>query len=170
MAVISLTLSIAAPRQRCFDLARSIDVHLRSTSATDERAVAGVSEGLIGLGQEVTWEARHFGIRQRFTSRITAYDPPRHFRDEMIRGAFHRFAHDHEFVAEAEARTTMIDRLEFAAPGGLLGRLVDKLVLERYLRRFLIERNQAIRRIAESDEWKQYLRSGSGGLGAEPPR
>jgi ligand-binding SRPBCC domain-containing protein len=157
MAKIELTLSIAAPRERCFDLARSIDVHVRSTSATDERAVAGVTEGLIGLGQEVTWEARHFGIRQRFTSRITACDAPRHFRDQMVRGAFSRFVHDHDFIAEG-SQTTMIDRVEFAAPGAFVGRLIDRLLLIRYLRRFLVERNQIIKRIAESEEWKQYLR------------
>ena len=156
MAKIELTLSIAAPRQRCFDLARSIDLHVRSTSATDERAVAGVTEGLIALGQEVTWEARHFGIRQRFTSRITAFESPRHCRDEMVRGAFRRFVHDHEFVADGP-RTTMIDRLEFTAPGGPIGRLVERLVLSGYLRRFLEERNQIIQSVAESEEWKRYL-------------
>jgi ligand-binding SRPBCC domain-containing protein len=157
MAILELTTAIAASQQRCFDLARSIDLHVRSTAATGERAIAGVTQGLIGLDQEVTWEAKHFGVRQRFTSKITAFDPPRYFRDEMVRGAFRRFVHDHEFVADGAARTTMIDRLDFRAPGGMVGRLVDGLMLSSYLRRFLIERNEVIRQAAESEEWRHYL-------------
>lgn len=97
VARIELTTCVAASPERCFDLARSVDLHTRSTSATGERAVGGVTTGLLGLGQEVTWRARHFGVRQELTSRITAYDRPRHFRDSMVRGAFRRFDHDHFF-------------------------------------------------------------------------
>ena len=37
--------------------------------------------------------ARHFGITQELTSRITAFDRPRHFRDEMEKGAFPAVLH-----------------------------------------------------------------------------
>ena len=90
MPRIELVLDIDAPIERCFDLARSVDVHLQSTASTDERAVAGVTTGLMGLGDTVTWEARHLGVRQRLTTRITAYEPPLHFRDSQVRGAFAR--------------------------------------------------------------------------------
>ena len=101
MPVIRVTIEIAAPPELCFDLARSVDAHMASTGATGERAVAGVTTGLIGPDQEVTWSARHFGVRQRLTSRITIFDPPRHFRDSMVRGAFARFDHDHFFERTA---------------------------------------------------------------------
>jgi ligand-binding SRPBCC domain-containing protein len=156
VATIELVTRIAAPRERCFDLARSVELHVRSTARTRERAVAGVTRGLLGDGQEVTWEARHFGVRQHFTSRISGYDRPRYFQDSMVRGAFARFVHDHRFD-EADDVTTMIDRLDFAAPLGPLGRLVDRLVLSSYLERFLVERNALITRVAESDEWRELL-------------
>jgi len=88
MAIIQLSTSIGAPRQRVFDLARSIDAHQKSTERTQERAIAGVTTGLIGLNDEVTWEARHLGIKQRLTVRVTAFDRPSHFRDVMVRGPF----------------------------------------------------------------------------------
>jgi ligand-binding SRPBCC domain-containing protein len=66
-------------------MARDIGLHVHSMADSQERAIAGVTSGCIGLGQEVTWEARHFGIRQRLTSRITQFDRPRHFRDTMVR-------------------------------------------------------------------------------------
>ena len=88
MAIIELTTEIDAPISRVFDLARSIDLHTNSTSRTGERAVAGVTSGLIGPGDEVTWRARHFGVWQSLTVRVEVFEPPTHFSDRMLRGAF----------------------------------------------------------------------------------
>jgi ligand-binding SRPBCC domain-containing protein len=156
MATMELRTKILAPRQRCFELSRSIDLHIQSTSKTSERAIAGVTTGLIGADEEVTWEATHFGIRQRFTSKITAFDPPRYFQDSMVRGAFKRFVHDHIFEEEGDA-TVVTDRVEFEAPGGPMGRLLDRILLSSYLERFLRERNELIKRVAESDGWRDYI-------------
>ena len=156
MPVIELSTRIRAPIQRCFDLARSIDLHVESMASAGERAVAGVTRGLIGPDEQVTWRARHFGVWQHLTSRITAFDPPRHFRDSMVRGAFARFDHDHFFVALDE-HTEMRDVFDFTSPLGPLGRVADILVLTRYMRRFLVERNRVLQRIAESDAWRALL-------------
>ncbi len=142
--------------QRVFDLSRSVDLHAASTAQTGERAVAGVTSGLMSLGQEVTWQARHLGISQRLTSRITAFDPPTHFRDSLVRGAFHRFDHDHFFTRRGEI-TVMRDVFDFQSPLGILGRIADYLFLTRYLRRFLIARNAVIKKVAETDPWRRYL-------------
>ncbi|OPH47005.1 cell division protein, partial [Paenibacillus ferrarius] len=97
MPIIKISLFIKAPIQVCFDLSRSIDIHMESTSHTNERAVKGRTSGLIELGETVTWEATHFGIRQQLTSIITEFDPPNKFVDEMVSGAFKRFRHEHTF-------------------------------------------------------------------------
>lgn len=120
MVRIQLTTAISAPIARCFDLSRSVDLHMASTNWTGERAIAGVTAGLIGLGQEVTWSGRHFGLRITHTSRITALESPSYFQDAMIRGIFRRFCHDHYFEA-SESNTLMKDVVEFEAPLGLLG-------------------------------------------------
>jgi ligand-binding SRPBCC domain-containing protein len=148
MPVIQLHTRIRAPLQRCFDLARSVDLHLESTRGTGEQAIAGVTHGLLGPGDQVTWRARHFGVWQELTSCITAFDPPRHFRDSMVRGAFARFDHDHYFAADAEY-TDMRDVFDFTSPLGPLGRIADALVLTRYMRRFLAERNRILKQVAE---------------------
>jgi ligand-binding SRPBCC domain-containing protein len=129
----------------------------REVDREDKRARGrGGHDGLIGAGEEVTWRARHFGVWQRFTSRITEYDRPRHFRDEMQRGAFAHFRHDHDFT-ERDGKTLMTDTLDFAAPLGVLGRLAERAVLERYLEGFLVERNALLKRVAESEEWRALL-------------
>ena len=149
MPVIVLRTRVAAPPSRCFDLARDVELHQRSTAASRERAVAGVTSGLLGLGDEVTWEATHFGIRQRLTSRISEFDPPNRFVDEMVRGAFARFRHEHQFLA-VDGRTEMVDIFDYTSPLGPLGRLADGLFLRRYMTTLLRERNAYLKRAAES--------------------
>jgi ligand-binding SRPBCC domain-containing protein len=148
VAIVEVVTTIAAPRKRCFDLARDIDLHLKSMQKSGERAVAGTTSGLIGPGEEVTWEARHFGVRQRFTSRITAFEEPSYFQDSMVRGAFSHFIHDHRFESEG-GRTVMRDLLRFRSPLGPFAILFDRLVLGPYLKRLLEVRAAAIKEEAE---------------------
>ncbi len=156
MPVIRLRTRINAPRERVFDLARSVDVHIASMSAHGERPVAGVTRGLLQLGDEVTWEARHLGVRQRLTARMTALDRPRHFRDAMVAGAFRRFDHDHWFESDGAA-TVMTDAFDYTAPLRALGALADLLFLRRYVARMLAGRNRALRELAESEAWRAFL-------------
>ena len=156
MAQIELSLYIAAPPTRCFDLARSVDAHVRSTAASGERAVGGTTSGLLALGDEVTWRARHFGVWQELTSRITAFERPGHFRDRMVRGAFARFDHDH-FFASADGGTMMRDVFDYRAPLGPLGRIAERRFLSAYMRRFLLARMYELKALAESDAWIEFL-------------
>jgi len=149
MPRIEITTEVVAPIERVFDLARDIDVHQLSQTKHRERAIAGRTSGLIGEGEEVTWEAVHFGVRQRLTSRITAMRRPAHFRDVMVRGAFRRFDHDHFFTSLPGKRTLMRDVFDYTSPLGWIGRLADLLFLHRYMARLLLERNLVIKRLAE---------------------
>ena len=156
MPVIELTTEVHAPIERTFDLARSVELHMDSTAQTRERAVAGVTSGLMGLGDEVTWRARHFCIWQQLTSRITMFERPFHFRDSMVRGAFSCFHHDHFFTQRREA-TIMRDVFDFQSPFNILGRIADRLFLIEYMRRFLLTRQALIKTVAETEEWGRYL-------------
>jgi len=126
--------------ERAFDLSLDINAHLKSLSASDERAVDGVREGLIGLSETVTWRARHFGVTWTMTSQITEWDRPGWFADEQVRGPFKSFRHEHEFRPVGD-QTEMRDRVVFTAPAGVIGRLVERLVLRRYLARLIDVRN-----------------------------
>jgi ligand-binding SRPBCC domain-containing protein len=148
MPTIHLETFIRAPIETCFDLSRSVDVHMDSTNHTSERAIAGVTSGMMNLNDEVTWEATHFGLRQRLTSRITAMERPRLFVDEMQRGAFKRWHHTHTFEPREDG-TLMIDVADYASPLGLLGHIIDRLFLENYMTRLLLVRNAHIKKIAE---------------------
>jgi len=147
--IIELSTHINAPIERCFDLSRSIDLHMESTKQTGEQAIAGRTSGLIELGETVTWRARHFGIRQNLTSKITEFKHPDYFTDEMVSGAFESFRHEHLFFAVGN-QTVMKDIFTFVSPCGPLGRLANFLFLGRYMERLLKERNRIIKSAAET--------------------
>ena len=150
---------IHAPRERCFDLARSIEVHLLGNTHFGEQAVAtsGVTTGLIDLGQSVTWRAKHLFVRQTLTSQITAMKPPESFQDSMISGAFKFMQHDHFFEALSGNETRMNDVFRFSAPIPILGRIAEVCLLSHYMKMLLRERNAVIKQVAESEEWRRYL-------------
>jgi ligand-binding SRPBCC domain-containing protein len=145
---IRLETIVEAPVEVCFDLSVDVDVHQRSVAVTGERAVAGVTSGRMNLGDEVTWEARHLGATRRLTSRITEYDRPHRFVDEMVAGAFESFRHEHCFTA-VQGGTRMVDVFEYRSPLGPLGRIADLLFLRRYMRSLLTMRNRHIKAAAE---------------------
>jgi ligand-binding SRPBCC domain-containing protein len=147
--VVRVTTEIGAPAERVFDLARDVDLHTVSMRRHDEVAVAGRTSGLLELGEEVTWRARHFGIAMRLTARIVEFERPRRFRDSMIRGPFARLDHEHRFHVR-DGTTVMEDIFEFASPLGPVGRLVDRFILARYLERLLRARAVAIKAAAEA--------------------
>lgn len=132
--------------ERLFDQSLSIDAHIESMARSGERAIGGVTSGLIGLGETVTWSARHFGWRFRMTSEITALDRPRRFVDEQVRGPFRTFRHEHRFETQ-DRQTVMTDILTIASP--VFGRLAERLVLVPYLRRLIRQRNDVLVRAAE---------------------
>ena len=129
---------------------------MATAGATGERPVGGVTSGLLGLGDQVTWSARHFGWRWQLTSRINAYDRPRHFRDSMVWGVFKRFDHDNEFE-QRDGVTQVRDVFDFTSPLGPVGRVADALLVTRHMRTFLERRMRELKRIAESDDWSRFL-------------
>jgi len=160
MPKLEVITHIEAPPARCFYLALSVDLHAVSARQTQEQIVGGVRSGLLHLGDEVTFRARHFGIWQTLTSKITAYEAPDYFCDEMQRGAFKTMRHAHYFESDG-AITIMRDVFEFTSPLGVLGKLADALVLSAYLRRFLEQRGAVVKRYAETDAWQTVLPAGS---------
>lgn len=156
MQTIRLETRIAAPAMRCFLLSLDMDLHMDTTARTRERAIAGVTHGQISLGESVTWEGQHFGLRLRHTSKIVSYEPPAFFCDEMTKGMFKSFRHEHHFY-EVNGETVMRDVLDFASPLGWVGKVAERLVLRDYLYAFLAERNAMIKQVAESNRWRQYL-------------
>ena len=156
MPTIHLTTFIAAPAERVFDLARSIDLHRKSMAHTGEEAIAGTTSGLIGLNETVTWKAKHLGKTRIHRSKITAMNPPLSFIDEMADGDFKSLRHEHH-IKRIDNGTLLIDLFHFETPYGAFGRLLNEFYLTGYMRKLLETRNQTIKEYAESEKWKFIL-------------
>lgn len=149
MPIIKYDIFIHAPIHVCFDLARNVDVHIETTSKTKEKAIDGVTSGLMENGDTVTWEATHLGVRQKLTAKIIKMERPSTFTDVMVKGAFHSFTHTHEFT-DSGTGTIMKDTFSYTSPLGILGVIADKLFLEKYMRNFIVNRAIELKKIAEN--------------------
>ncbi|MGV2620418.1 UNVERIFIED_CONTAM: SRPBCC family protein [Halobacillus marinus] len=139
---------IHAPVEICFNMARNVDVHTETTKKSRESAISGVTSGIMGLGDQVTWRAKHLGVWQSLTAQITELNEPWNFTDQMLEGAFHSFTHTHRFQNTQSGGTIMTDVFEYEAPFGWIGKLADVLFLKRYMQRLLMERAEALAEIA----------------------
>jgi ligand-binding SRPBCC domain-containing protein len=139
---IRLETVIAAAVEDCFALSLSVDAHTASMSRSGEVAIAGRTSGLMGLGDVVTWRARHFGVSFTMTSAITSYERPTRFVDEQRHGPFRRWWHEHTFQSIAPPRTLMIDTVHFRSPLGPIGAAVDRLLLTQYMTALIKQRNE----------------------------
>ena len=156
MSTIRITTFIAAPMERVFNLSRSITLHKISTAHTNEKAIAGVTSGLINKDETVTWQAKHLFKTRQHTSKITAMQSPDSFTDEMLKGDFKSFKHQHHFK-QIENGTIMIDIVDFESPYGSFGKFVNAVYLKKYLEKFLIKRNDIIKHYAQTEKWKAIL-------------
>ncbi|KLT71144.1 SRPBCC family protein [Flavobacterium sp. ABG] len=149
MTTINLVTKIKASKQIVFDTARDIDLHQKSTATSNEKAIAGVTSGLINFNETVTWKGKHFGFYLTHKSRITKMDLYDYFLDEMEEGKFKTFKHQH-FFEEQNGITIMKDHLQYETPYGIFGELFDIICLEKHLTNFLLARNKILKETAEN--------------------
>ena len=157
MVKLCTRILIFASPERCFNLARSVDVHTISASPIHGKAIAGRTAGLSAGGDWTTWSARFFCMRFSLTTAITNFDPPYSFSDTLRRGLFTDFGHVYRFEMKGIEQTMMTDAFSFQSPFGFLGAFFDTVFLRPRMQKTLDFRALSIKRIAESDEWRAYL-------------
>lgn len=148
MTTINLTTKINAPKQTVFEASRNIDIHQKSASSSNEKAISGITSGLINLNETVTWRGKHFGFYLTHKSRITAMTFYDYFVDEMEEGKFKSFKHEH-FFEEENGITIMKDKLQYETPFWIFGKLFNVIFLKKHLTNFLLERNKALKEVSE---------------------
>jgi len=156
MPEIHLTTFIAAPVERVFDLSRSINLHRVSMTKFKEKSIRGRMNGLLQLHDTVTWSARHLWKTRILQIKITRLLKPSLFIDEQVFGDFKSMKHEH-FFKPCENGTIMIDQFFFETPYGLLGQWINNFYLTHYMKGLIEVHNEAIRKAAESNQWKHYL-------------
>ncbi|AZS41941.1 MULTISPECIES: SRPBCC family protein [Microbacterium] len=140
MPRFALETVIGATPAEVFAASLDPELHVKSMARFGETMVEAPAGGVFTEGTTATWRARHFGIPFRLRSLVFDVDPPHGFSDRQIAGPFAAFLHEHRFEEHPDG-TLMRDTVTFRSPFGPLGRLVDALVLGRYMRRLISERN-----------------------------
>lgn len=146
MPDLLLHIDIDAPPELVFDAARDIGVHLRADGGRTE-AIDGVRNGLIGLGQTVTWKSRHFGVTWKMTSKVLELDRPRRFVDEMARGPFRSWWHEH-LVTETITGSRLTDHVRYVSPLAVLGNIADAVVIRSHMTELLQAHQRMIKFVA----------------------
>lgn len=149
MTTVLLETHIAASVETCFNASLGVGLHLGSAADSGERVVQGRTSGLFALGEQITWEARHFGVKQRLTVEIAEWDFPRFFADRMVKGAFKSMRHEHYFEPAANG-TLMKDKFMYETPFGVFGEIFDVLLLKKHMTDFLLQRNKFLKQYCES--------------------
>jgi ligand-binding SRPBCC domain-containing protein len=122
-------------------------------------------------GLLLDYSLRLRGVRVRWQSEITVWDPPRRFVDEQRKGPYRRWIHEHLFHAK-DGGTEVIDRVDYAVPGGpLIHRLFVSegvTAIFRYRRRRLTEIFQGAKQPSAGLKPRQRVESGHGGWTSTP--
>jgi ligand-binding SRPBCC domain-containing protein len=156
MPLIHLTTFIAAPVDRVFDLSRSIELHKHTMKKFEEKPVAGRISGLMQPGDKITWRGKHLLKRRVWINSIAALEKPFTFIYEQMQGDFKQMKHE-LFFKECSNGTLLIDQFSFECSYGRLGEWFTNLYLTKYINSLLEQRNETIKRVAESNQWKHFL-------------
>ena len=156
MFIVSDSIHVNAPIERCFLLSTNIELVKRTlgmnVAASGSTRTAGMVEG----GDRLLWRGWVFGLPQMHESLITRYEPHSFFQDTMGRGRFSRFQHDHSFV-EIGGRTLLSDKVRFSLPFGWAGSQVAQYLMVPYVSGLLRRRLELLKQVAESEEWREYV-------------
>ena len=156
MFVVSDKIHVNAPIERCFMLSTSLELVERSLNMRLVESESTKTSGLVIGGDRLLWRGWVFGLPQLHETLITKYAQPDFFQDTMGRGRFKRFQHDHSFT-EIGGRTLLNDKVRFSLPLGRVTGPIARFVVMPHVSRLLRHRLELLKRVAESNEWKQYL-------------
>ncbi len=104
------------------------------------------------LGSEVRLRARQLPLpfAQTWLVRVVQFEPPRLIVDEMLRGPFAAWRHEHRFEELPDGRTQLTDFVTYRLPGGALGRAADAALGRRLLLASFRSRQARTRELLES--------------------
>lgn len=94
-------------------------------------------------GALVDYTVKIMGIRSRWTTLITDYDPPHRFTDVQLRGPYSYWHHAHRFEP-IDGGTRLVDEVRYVLPFGPLGQMAHALLVKRQLRKIFDHRMQVI--------------------------
>lgn len=93
----------------------------------------------------IEYSLKLYGLRFRWKTDITDWDPPRFFQDSQLRGPYELWEHRHYFEGK-DGGTRMTDIVDYAPPGGPFSNLVNSLMVKKKLEKIFDYRAERISR------------------------
>jgi ligand-binding SRPBCC domain-containing protein len=168
MPTIRETTGIKAPLARIFALSTNVALVQRTLGMSLIEGPASIEQN-----SRVHWRGWKFGLPTSHHTLITQFVPPHRgtigdaaaefdgqdvawFEDSQERGRFSDFHHMHLF-RQYRHEVRLEDIVYFELPFGFAGRLVATHIMAPYIRKLTRTRFAMLKRIAESEEWRNYL-------------
>ncbi len=136
---------LAAPPEEVFDFLIRPENVIRVTAPDAGLRPVGAPE-VLAQGSRIELELTGLGPPQRFLYEVTEFDRPGRFVETLVKGPLKSFRHEHLFEPAASG-TRVIDAVEFAPPGGMLGFLVTEDRIRQGLEKGLRFRHEELARI-----------------------
>lgn len=150
--IIERELAIAITRKEIFEFFLEPENLARITPGNLNFNIVSAHPLPIQEGTIITYRLKLFGIPFKWISKIIDFESPAEFKDIQIGGPYKFWCHTHTFKEEGES-TRIIDRVEYAVPGGILEPLIHKFLVKPQLKKIFDYRTQKIRQIfAQSGE------------------
>ena len=130
MPIFETKVVVDCPLDKAFDfLLRPANIAL-ITPPTIGLAFTQAPE-ILALGSRFEFKVQAYGQVQTMLHEITHLEPGALITEQQIKGMLKRWVHEHRFETAGDGQTTIIDRIDFDPPPGLIGLLVtSKKILE----------------------------------------
>jgi ligand-binding SRPBCC domain-containing protein len=98
---------------------------------------------VMAVGTRINYQLKLHGIRVRWESEITGWNPPYSFSDDQIKGPYRYWHHEHMFQ-EKDGGTFVRDKVEYAVPVGVL---INRFFVNPDLRRVFEYRTATLEKL-----------------------
>jgi len=95
-------------------------------------------------GTLIDYKLKIRGIPSKWKTLISEWNPPNSFTDSQLKGPYKKWVHTHQFIKISESATQMIDTVVYEVPFGIIGDLVNHLIVRHEIANIFKYRNKTI--------------------------
>ena len=152
---LNITQQIDAPLEKVFDFFSKPENLAEITPSKLGFNILTPSPIVMEKGTLIDYTIKLFGIPIRWRTLITAYNPPKKFVDEQLKGPYSFWHHTHTFEA-IDQGVEMKDIVRYSIPFGVLGRILHFLWIKNDLKKIFNHRKKVIDNILVSNYQEKH--------------
>lgn len=146
MAVFETSLVLEATPEQAFDfLIRPANHEKLSPPGVGLKFVNAPEE--FALGTQFEFKIQAWGLVQTTMHEIIEFQRPGLFVEQQVKGPLKHWRHEHRFEIDQDGKVIILDFIEFAPPGGLLGMMATESKILENLEDGFYHRHQQLRKL-----------------------